>query len=195
MKIGGFEVEQELWRTKGSYFQETYPYKPENHEARRKYYIVKSKQGKQYFVKQYFDKAYGGEPLGFPANIEYEYQTTRKLEKSELTSNKGEPWVFNIEVVKVVDYDGKDLLLFDLMPECYAKPFAFSGETWYNDFHDSLSEALRGWAIKYNIRNYDMCDNNTFICLSGKIVNVILIDFEFSNRDTMNENYPLRRNR
>ncbi len=195
MNIGGFEVEQELWRTPGSYYQETYPYKPEVYEESRKYYIVKNSQGERLFIKEYANRGYGGAPLGFPANIEHEYSEAKKYVKTYVYVPSNSEKSYNIRSVEAIDLDD-NMILFDLIPEEFAKPFSFSNETWYDDFHEELNEALQHWAVTHKIRAYDMCDNNTFIRLMGNQVDVILIDFEYSqDRSPMIETYPLRRNR
>ena len=172
-----YEVLRELYRTKGSLNQllmadSTY----DNIEDRRKFYIVE-KDGVKYFVKEYTDRNYGGN-LGFPENINYEYETTKRL-YGEITRRNGTigvPKTFAIE---------DNRILFEYL-DGYRRPQVHE----LNNIHRLVYEFLR----KKDIDNYDLCPNNIMVKHELYIDNgvhqlqVRLIDFEYSaDRNTRKE--------
>jgi len=178
MKFDGLEYEviTELYRTKGSYAQILTENIPDHRivESRRKFYIVE-REGIKYFVKQYVEKGYGGGDLDYPQNIEYEFQTTRKL-KGIVKTTDGE-----IDVPEVFARND-DSILFEFL---------------HNYDKATLSQItrvailVREWVKEKRIDNWDMCPNNVMV-RKGAGFSLMAIDFEFSHDRHPMEDYNLK---
>jgi len=171
-----YRVKLELYRTKGSKNQKLAQYiSEETKERRRKFYIVE-RNDKKYFIKEYTDKEYGGN-LGYPTNIEYEFDTTKSLE-GDITRRDGV-----IGAVKAIGRD-KNRIMFEYL-DGYRKPH-ISELT-------AIQRLVYEWLKNKDVKAYDLGINNMMVKTGKKKngvtqYNVKMIDFEFSaDRDPKKE--------
>jgi len=162
-----YNIVKTLYRTKGSYMQILTDEKVANTEERRTFYIVEH-EGTKLFVKEYTDRTYGGN-LGFPENINYEYETTQRLwEPVETQDGKiGVPRVYAKE---------DNRLLFEYL-EGYKKPS--QNNIW------AVHRLVYAWLKRRDVYNYDLNPNNIMVknmaFENGKQkYDVKMIDFEYS---------------
>jgi len=140
----------------------------ETKERRRTFYIV-ARNGIQYFVKEYTDREYGGK-LGFPKNIEYEFNETKRL-YGAVETKEG---IVNVPKTYALE---DNRILFEYL-DGYSK-------SWQGD---RLLALVYKWVSEKRIDNYDLNANNAMIKMIGDKLDIKMIDFECSeDRHPMKE--------
>jgi hypothetical protein len=175
-----YKVIKTLYRTKGSHNQRLAEHiSEETKERRRRFYLVE-RNGRKYFVKEYHDREYGGN-LGYPKNIEYEYETTKRL-YGDITRRHG-----TIGVPKVIARED-ERILFEYL-DGYRKPHV-------NELQ-AIHRLVLEWLRSKDIDNYDLCANNILVKVLPKRKNgvtqyeVRMIDFEYSEDRKVRREYGI----
>lgn len=204
MKFGDaeYEIVDTLYRSRGSQNQQLGPIGEAippsgvafpNLEERRTFYLVREtadsiykhpvnpdafRHTPFYFVKEYTDPEYGG-TLGFPANIEYEFNETRRMKEQ----GRNEHGMHDIGVVDMIALEGNRLLMEYL--EGYRKfTLIPTGEV-----AGIVNSLIYEWIMRHDVHDYDLVGNNIMVKSAGnQKISVRLIDFEYSaDRDPKKE--------
>lgn len=159
-----------FYRTIGSFQQRLTTIKGNNTEPRRTFYLVECDK-QLFWVKEYTDPA--------PCHdIDFEFAETNRLRSlTQIGQNE-------IRTVKMFCVENGRLL----MEYCngYTK---ISETTLTNNQKSTVAKLIKKWLEEHkDVRNYDMCGNNTLIKITDYI-SIILIDFEPSLVTTSNERH------